>query len=179
MNSKDIKPWHERGSVNAGGWVQKDYAPKYNATEIVMLEEISELRRALVAAEDERDALKAELEAIKGAGEPVAWSVTMGGAHTGNVCGEQREAINLMNRLNQSFPDDKRAVVPLYTRPCVSLTDEKVKELICEHFVTGENLFNEVHQDYRFRSRATERNVWGRDLLAFARDVEAHIKGAK
>jgi len=61
----------------------------------------------------------------------------------------------------------------------VPLTDEKVKELICEHFVTGENQFNEVHQDYRFRSPATERNVWGRDLLKFARAIEAHIKGAK
>lgn len=65
MNSKDIKPWHERGSVNAGGWVQKDYAPKYNATEIVMLEEISDLRQALEAAEAERDQWAAKWQAVR------------------------------------------------------------------------------------------------------------------
>ena len=124
------------------------------------------LRQPIIA---ERDALKAELAAINGAGKPVAWIVR-------KVDWSERMSDVIRGSNPPAWAD---VAHPLYTRPAVPLTDEKVKELICEHFVTGENQFNEVHQDYRFRSPATERNVWGRDLLKFARAIEAHIKGAK
>lgn len=87
---------------------------------------------ACAKLEKENDALKAELAAIKGAGEPVT-----------------------------------------------ELHDLRIKELIKQHFVTGENQWDGSRKDYLFRSFETPRNVYGADLVAFARDVEAHIKGAK
>jgi len=73
----------------------------------------------------ENAALKAELAAIKGAGEPVAWAVKTNGRYNNMFLGNEQTAVERMCRLNFNFPGDKRAVVPLYTRPCVPLTDEQ------------------------------------------------------
>ena len=69
----------------------------------------------------ERDALKAELEAIKGAGEPVAWlfKAHKPGKHV--VCaGLTQEAVGLWPLDQWDYVEE----TPLYTRPCVPLTDE-------------------------------------------------------
>lgn len=94
------------------GRMKVEHADYYSAGDLIELAN-------LIA---ERDALKAELAAIKGAGEP-------------------------------------------FTRPAVPLTDEQIDALAVkhQHFVTTSD--GQVHEQF--------------EIFAFARAIEAHIKGAK
>lgn len=55
--------------------------------------------------------------------EPVYWSVTYCGQHTGNVKRSPEQAQALVDRLDKDYKDEAglRAVVPLYTHPAPSL----------------------------------------------------------
>jgi hypothetical protein len=75
--------------------------------------------------------------------EPVAWSVTWNGQHTGNIFVHPQEAKDELQRLTEIYKRDGsiRAIVPLYTAPpqrdetsaktaeWVGLTDEEITEL--------------------------------------------------
>ena len=52
--------------------------------------------------------------------EPVAWSVTMDGLHTGNFKTDEYSAVWMMTRLNESHPTNSRTVVPLYAAPVIT-----------------------------------------------------------
>jgi hypothetical protein len=58
-------------------------------------------------------AARLEVEWMKGQ-EPVAWSITMDGEHTGNMWLSEYTAGTKMDELNLAYPMDKRALVPLY-----------------------------------------------------------------
>ena len=49
--------------------------------------------------------------------EPVAYSVTSNGRHVGNLYGDIESARTRMEYLNQHWPEDNRAVVPLFATP--------------------------------------------------------------
>lgn len=114
------------------------------------------LRQPIIA---ERDALKAELAAIKGAGEPVAWG------QLGMLNGKTylRE-----NWDRSPYPPPPSIVknlnlVPLYTRPCVPLTDKQI-------FASEE-----------IRAANAEIGLLFSSLLKLVRAIEAahNIKGVK
>lgn len=107
------------------------------------------------------DALKAELAAIKCAGEPVAWVVTSekqdGTRHTYALMGREKDVRDAC---------DFGEPIPLYPRPCVPLTNEQVWSIAGPHIT-----------HYQF-GEATHRDI---NCLAFARAIEAahNIKGAE
>ena len=126
-----------------------EHADYYSAGDLVEL-------AALIA---ERDALKAELAAIKGAGEPVAWG------QLGMLNGKTylRE-----NWDRSPYPPPPSIVknlnlVPLYTRPCVPLTDKQI-------FASEE-----------IRAANAEIGLLFSSLLKLVRAIEAahNIKGVK
>ena len=77
------------------------------------LTEAAEMLESLIA---ERDALKAELAAIKGAGEPVAWIVR-------KVDWSERMSDVIRGSNPPAWAD---VAHPLYTRPAVPLTDKQI-----------------------------------------------------
>jgi hypothetical protein len=85
--------------------------------------------REIEALAAERDTLKAELEALRGSAEPVAWLFK---AHKP---GYHLEVAALTEEGAGIWPLDqwKRVEkIALYTRPCVPLTDERIKAVIRE-----------------------------------------------
>ena len=72
----------------------------------------------------ERDALKAELEALRGNAEPVAW-IPRKWVDEYTVLPNAHETV-----WKHPISDDH---VPLYTRPCVPLTEERRGDLVMEH----------------------------------------------
>ena len=95
----------------------------------------------------ERDALKAEMQAIKRSGEPVGY---VSNGHAGRI---KRIGVVSLYRDQGNASD-----TPLYTRPAVPLTDERVIEI----------------RDALLPSQGEPF-----DCVEFARAIEAHIKGAK
>ncbi len=78
--------------------------------------------------------------------EPVAYSVTCNGNHVKNVFAEWEHANEKMLNLNMHYPQDKRAVVPLFATPhteakpakdavdaAIPLDKEELAQLIAEH----------------------------------------------
>ena len=57
------------------------------------------------------------LAAVQAQQEPVAWSITTDGDHTGNVSLSEYTAGTKMDELNRIYPPNKRALVPLYAIP--------------------------------------------------------------
>ena len=111
--------------------------------------------KALIA---ERDALKAELAAINGAGEPVAWIVR-------KVDWSERMSDVIRGSNPPAWAD---VAHPLYTRPAVPLTDERVKELVLGTVYQGD-------------ATTQHRDAWAQEIgIPFARAIEAahNIKGA-
>lgn len=135
------------------GRMKVEHADYYSAGDLIELAN-------LIA---ERDALKAELVAIKqGTVEPVAWGQlgTMNGKTYLRGNWDRRPyppPLSLIKSL---------ALVPLYTRPCVPLTNEQIWSLAGPHITY-----------YQF-GEATHRDI---NCLELARALEAahNIKGAK
>lgn len=94
----------------------------------------------------EHDALKAELAAIKGAGEPVAWMLhpEKNGLMSHKV---------LTREVVASFPEIlSEYTIPLYTRPCVPLTDERIDSML----VTTDGFTERERKIIKIVARATE-----------------------
>lgn len=137
------------------GRMKVEHADYYSAGDLVELAN-------LIA---ENAALKAELAAINGAGEPVAW------ANLGDLI----SAKNGRERYgNQGAPDmhtwseggpSNYHDTPLYTRPAVPLTDEQIVDLV-----------RDVGLDWQ--SGWTLDECEPNRYVQLSRAIEAHIKGA-
>lgn len=121
--------------------------------EFKIIDEMNDQLREQNTAVDEACAkLEAELAAIKGAGEPVGHVYTMEPCIPG-------EHVRYHAQMTAKVP----AGTKLYTRPCVPLTDEHVRDFV-----------NDVGLDWQ--SGWTLDECEPNRYVQFARAIEAHIK---
>lgn len=93
--------------------------------------------------------------------EPVAYSMTRNGSHVGSLYSDKDAAQKRMEYLNQNWPENNRAVVPLFATPHtapVPLSDAEIEALLREFDPSTRRLPPGIAKF----ARAIERAVLGR-----------------
>lgn len=87
---------------------------------------------------------------------------------------DHRNACTGSNEPGQPGSSYPALALPQPAEPVPLLSDEEVKALIRQRFLTGENYRRE--RDWLFRSGGTPENVWGMDLVWLVRETEQIVR---